>query len=99
MRVAAARELGHQAQQVLLLLCGQLIPELPNCNGVDPPTQCFEHLRDRAQMINSIYQACVKQSSPLHVQCLRPDQRCCRQAPSGCHFVCVHNGKTMQHID
>ena len=44
-RVAAACELGHQAQQVLLLLCGQLVPEFPNCNGVDPPTQCFEHLR------------------------------------------------------
>ena len=44
-RVAAARELGHQAQQVLLLLRGQLVPELTHSNGVDPTPQCFEHLR------------------------------------------------------
>ena len=42
--VTAARELGHQAQQVLLLLGGQLVPELAHSNGVDPPAQCFEHL-------------------------------------------------------
>ena len=57
MRVAAARELGHQAQQLLLLLRRQLVPELTHGNGVDPAPQCFEHLLDQRSDGSETYQA------------------------------------------